>query len=204
MLSLHKGMAVLNGFSTKACDSRRTSRPTLPPTLSPTLSHIIPLALLPPVRRRVLGHTAEPCEQLLQPLNEAEATRVANQPLPLPIQPLNRPAPHQRTSRSALPEKVLERPLSVAGLEVEPRSTPAPALTKASGEPPTESTAPAPGKASTVAVARAVLESFLAVLVVDAALFRVGQDFVSFGDILELFGGPLNLVLVLVRVVLER
>lgn len=155
--------------------------------MSPTLSPTIPLALLPFVRL-VIGYLVEVSEKLLQPLNEANATRVSDQTLPLPIHPLDRSAPDKRTSRSALPEEVLESLLSIAGLEVEPGPTSAPPVAEASaGETAAKSVRTASWEPSTVAVARALLEAFLAVLVIDASFFRVRKDFVSFGDVLEFF-----------------
>lgn len=92
--------------------------------------------------------------------------------LALSHNPLERPASNQRTSGCSRSEELLKRPLSITGLEVKVR---APALTKASARKPTttESAKPAatPGKATWITAARAMFESFLAIAVVNAALF---------------------------------
>lgn len=114
--------------------------------------------------------------------------------------PAGRSASDQRTSGTS--EELLERPVRVVSLEMEP-------LTAATARKPTrsktrETTGAAREASSSTAVATAVLQPFLPKLVINFPLLGVGQDFVGLGDVGKLLGGPLLLFLVLVRVVLER
>lgn len=122
--------------------------------------------------------------------------------------PEERSASDQRTS-GATSEELLECPLGVASLEVEPLAAAAAALAEASAarkpaRSETIETTGAAREAASSSVATAVLQPFLPVLVVNASLIGVRQDFVGLGNVGELLGGPLLLLLVLVGVVLER
>lgn len=161
-----------------------------PPVSIPTLFRTLPFLLFVLVSKFENG--ADPPEKLCQSNHKI---------LEMPNNPEERPASHQRTSRGPLSEELLKCPLRIASLEMEPLAT---ALTKASTRKPArpESVGEA-SSAAAVVTASPMLQAFLAKLIVDASLLRVGQNFVSLGNVGELFRGPLLFLLILVRVVLE-
>lgn len=167
---------------------QRTSRPLAISTLIPTF----------PMPLRALVHEFE-----LRAYPPEKISQSSDGILELPHNPQKRSASHQRTSGGSAGEELLKCPLGTASLEMVSLATTTAALAESSTRE-TEITASTTREASSPAApACPVLEALLAVLIVDAALFGVGEDFVRLGYVFELFGSPLLLLLVFVRVVLE-
>ena len=170
----------------------RTSRP---PISIPTVFRTLPPPLFVLVSEFEKG--ADPREKRCQMIHQILA--VSNNPQ-------ERSASDQRTSGTTS-EELLERPLGVAGLEVEPLAAAALAEASAARKPAgseTREAAAAAAREAASSITTAVLQPLLPVLVIDAPLLGVGQDFIGLRNVGELLGGPLLLFLVLVRVVLER
>lgn len=162
---------------------------------TPALAH----TLSPPPPLRLLKCEFEDGADPLEKLSES-----SDKTLQVPNNPEVRSASYQRTSGGPACEELLERSVRVSSLEMEPLPSASASLARKPAES-VETTATTTGEASrsSVAATGAVLETFLAELVVDTPFLGVGQDFVSLGNVGELFRSPLLPILVLVRVVLE-